>query len=85
MAPMMCPSCFAAEINPRTGHFHADCQECSIRALSQSPAHHAARLAGKMIPGYTEELARLAGDDPQAQIALHFRVKAWCQRIEAAA
>ena len=79
-----CPSCAAADANPRHPGFHSGCEECSVRAIAQGPQHFEAQTVKRMIPAYTAELRRLFGDDVKAREAGHQRVKKWAARIEGA-
>jgi hypothetical protein len=75
-----CQACAEAERNPNTGMYHADCRECSARALSASPQHFAASQAGALLPAYRDALQAVFGDGWKAG---HERVKAWSQRRKA--
>jgi hypothetical protein len=78
---MTCESCKAAELDPLTGLYDADCKSCSARSLAHSPAWAEARMAGRITPWYESALRAVWGDDWEAG---HFAVKAWVKRIYAA-
>lgn len=75
---MTCAACQAAESDPNSGHYRADCLECAARALSYGPQHFEAKCAGKITPAYRDALARVFGEDGMK--AGHERVKAWAKR-----
>ena len=73
---MTCQACESAKANRWCGAYHADCLECSARALSHSPAYHAAATADAMTPAYRDALQSVFGD---AWKDGHARVKAWAE------
>ncbi len=72
-----CHACQEAQRNRFSGAYHANCRECSARALSHSPQFHDAQRAGVLTPAYRDALQAVFGDDWQAG---HERVKSWAQR-----
>lgn len=78
---MTCPSCTAAEANPRTGLFHGGCEECQIRAMAHSPALHQSVAAGTVARPLQSALRSLLGAEWKQGLP---RVKAWAERIKAA-
>lgn len=78
---MTCEACQAAEKNPSTGRYHADCPECKARAVAHGREAFDASAAGKMTSEYKQALQRLFGDDWEAG---HLRVKAWKRKIKGA-
>ena len=79
-----CPSCAEAEINPDTGMYHTDCPECTARGLAHGHPFWESALHMKMMPAYIRELKRIVGEDAGERDKLHFKVKAWAQRIDEA-
>ena len=57
---MTCPSCQAAEQDPRTGLQHMHCRECQARAIAQSPAAWKALHAQTAVP-LQEAIERVFG------------------------
>ena len=72
-----CPACTEALANRWCGMYHADCRECSARALSHSPMYFAADSADAMTPAYRDALQALFGAD---WIDGHAMVKRWAER-----
>lgn len=72
---MTCSACQAAESDPQTGRYNANCDACTVRAVAQSPQHFEARKSGRMTPNYKAMLVALFGNDGWQ--AAHERVKAW--------
>lgn len=71
---MTCTACTAAESDPQTGRYNANCDACSVRAVAQSPQFFAARAAGEITESYRAMLEAVFGADWQAG---HERAKAW--------
>ncbi|AMM23008.1 hypothetical protein [Variovorax sp. PAMC 28711] len=75
---MTCPSCAIAAHTPDTGHQHAGCRGCAVRALAQGRLFHASGVDGLLSAEYRKALSTVAGDDWRA---LHDEVKAQAARI----
>lgn len=71
-----CPSCLAAESDPRTGLYHAGCEDCDVRATAGSLVFAEVMARQQMSPEWLAYLERVHGGDRQAREALHQRVKA---------
>ena len=71
---MTCTACTAAESDPQTGRYNANCDACSVRAVAQSQQFFSARAAGEITAGYRALLNAVFGDKWQDG---HERVKAW--------
>lgn len=78
---MTCAACESAQTNRFCGMYRADCLECSARALSHSPAYHAAATADTMTPAYRDALQAVFGEEWKQG---HVRVKRWAEMREAA-
>ena len=77
---MSCNACDEAAANPLTGSYHANCIDCSARALAHSPlAFHAVR--GQPHP-LRDAIAKLFGADRINEGRL--AVWNWMQRIKSA-
>jgi hypothetical protein len=74
-----CDCCAVAQVNPRTGLFRKDCQECRARALAQGMEFFLSQRAGRMTPEYRAALDEGFKDDAAGG---HDRVKAWARRIK---
>lgn len=76
---MTCEACQRAEAHPRTGMYQANCQECTARALANSPQYFDAMKAEAITPAYRDALQSAFGQDWKAG---HERVKHWARRIK---
>ena len=74
---MTCPACAEAERNPMTGLYQANCLECKVRAIAQSPEYHRSMQIGRLTAEYKRVLTLAIGGDVQEA---HARVKAWHER-----
>jgi hypothetical protein len=75
---MTCPSCQAAEQDPRTGLQHVGCMECAARALAQSPEAWRAVHAHTAV-GLIDAIDRVFGVDNREDGKK--RVWAWIKLI----
>ena len=71
---MTCTACIAAESDPQTGRYNANCDACSVRAVAQSPQFFHRRDGEKEADTYRAMLTALFGKDLKEW---HERVKAW--------
>lgn len=76
---MTCQACQIAAENPMTGHFNAFCDECSARALAQSPDFHSSLTERKRTERYSTALSAHFKDREEEG---HQMVKAWVQRLK---
>lgn len=76
---MTCTACQAAEKNPATGRYSADCAECKARALANGFDLFESKRAGVKSPEYAAALRKVFGEGNEE--AGHERVKAWSKRI----
>lgn len=79
---MKCFACAFADQDPKCGHFHSSCQECTARALALSPKFFEANQSQVLTGSYREAL-RAAFDGVSIKDA-HERVMAWAAKIDAA-
>ena len=80
----LCPSCAVAAVNAATHSFHANCHECSVRALSHGQDFFFSKRDGAMTPAYRAALVVLFGPSNEQIKAGHARVKACAEKITAA-
>lgn len=73
-----CPSCADAEVNPLSGHFSANCKECSARAIAGGPDFYEVSKARAVTPEYARLMKNVFGEEWKSS---HERVKAWAQRM----
>lgn len=76
-----CPSCQAAEQDPRTGLQHMHCRECQARAIAQSPAAWKALHAQTSVD-LIDAIDRVFGVEGREEGKR--RVWEWIKRIRAA-
>lgn len=79
---MTCPACTAAEANPLTGRYTADCTSCKARALANGRELFDSLAQRKRTPEYTAALTKVFGAGNEA--AGHERVRQWSRKIRAA-
>lgn len=78
---MTCQACQAAEANPLTGRYTADCTECKARALANGFELFDSLTKGKQTPEYRAALAKVFGKGNEADG--HERVRRWSRKIRA--
>ena len=78
---MTCTACESARTNRFCGMYRADCLECSARALSHSPAYHAAATANVLTAAYWDALQAVFGEGWKQG---HAQVKRWAEMREGA-
>lgn len=76
---MTCEACTTASHNPISGRFHADCDECSARALAQGRELFESKRAGVKSPEYADALTKMFGEGNEE--AGHARVREWSRKI----
>lgn len=76
-----CPSCLAAEADPRSPVYHAGCLECGARCLATGSHYAISQAARRMMPSYRAALEALVGRNIDDVEALHRRVKHWAERM----
>lgn len=79
---MTCTSCQAAEADPLTGRYRANCIECQARALAHGPLVFASVRAGVKSPEYAAALRKVFGEGNERQG--HEKVREWFKRIQRA-
>lgn len=77
---MTCPSCAAAQANPKTGLYTAHCEECSCRALAGSPEAWKAINALSNVP-LQQAMQRLAKGDKLKYEHIRQRVWHWIGKV----
>lgn len=72
-----CPDCEKALVQHPWGGYRLGCVSCAARMASHSPAHHASRQAGRILPEYRTILGAVGA--PTIEQA-HQLVKGWAER-----
>lgn len=78
---MTCQACTAAEANPLTGRYSADCTECKARALAQGRELFESLNQRKQTPEYQAALTKVFGEGNEADG--HERVRQWSRKVRA--
>lgn len=79
---MTCPACTAAEANPLTGRYTADCDSCKARALANGRELFDSLIAKRQTPDYREALTKVFGEGNED--AGHEQVRQWSRKIKQA-
>lgn len=76
---MTCQACEAAQDNPLTGRYSADCTECKARALAHGRELFESLHARKRTPEYDAALTKMFGEGNEEEG--HERVRQWSRKI----
>ncbi len=76
---MTCPSCDAAQAQPRAAQFTPGCDSCMARALAVTGAHSESQQAGHLTEQYRTALEKCFGEAWQRG---HESVKEWAKRMK---
>jgi hypothetical protein len=78
---LICESCAAADADPLSGLYHADCGECKARMLAHGMPYVQSCAKGNFTEAYRTQLHAAFGPGWEAG---HRAVKRWARRIDEA-
>ena len=78
---LICESCAAADADPLSGLYHADCGECKARMLANGLPFALSSIKGNFTEVYRAQLDSAFGAKWEAG---HRAVKRWARRIDEA-
>jgi hypothetical protein len=78
---LICESCAAAENDPLSGLYHAECGECKARMLAHGMPFTQSSVKGNFTEAYRAQLHAAFGPGWEAG---HRAVKRWARRIDEA-